>query len=272
MELQDRIESQIVRAVLGHAPEPPVDLFQLARRLGVEGIRGTEFRDGYTDFRARHSPVIFLNRRESGARMRFIFAHEIAHVILRTQQARYILETSEQTRLLRNEEELADLIGAVILVPDSWLYALRNVRYTLSGLERVARLADVPLITLISRMSSARINVALLRWQRGDRSWHIVDRPGAPSCLQGYFEPSDSSHRELEELGSKEWTVTIDGRVDGRHIAITGPARRRGWEAFQLIEPSCEIWTSAEDRRPNSDQTAFCQVPPTGDISPDAAW
>ena len=225
-----------------------MDLFQIARRMGVKGIRSTEFRDGYSDF-TRESPAIFLNRKDSGARMRFILAHEIAHVILRTPRARYILEMSEQNRLPKNEEELADRIGAAILIPDSWLHTLRNVRCTLTGLERVARLAGVPLMTLIGRMSSAHINVALLQWRKGDSSWYIVDRPGVPSCLQGHFELSEVSNRRLGNLSSKEWGITIDGHVDGRHVIVSGPAYRRGDEASLLIEPGCGIWRSLDEYR-----------------------
>ena len=192
MERHGPIESQIIRAALGTPPKPPVNLLQLASRIGVGAIRATRFRDGYTDFRFQ-KPVIFLNRTESGPRMRFILAHEIAHVMLRMPEARYVLETSRQARPLDDEEELADRIATAILVPDSWVSALRKAGHTLAGLENVASLADVPLKLLISRMSLAHIKVGLLHWCREDRSWHVVDRPGVPSCLHGYFELSGSS-------------------------------------------------------------------------------
>jgi Zn-dependent peptidase ImmA (M78 family) len=241
MEVPSRIESLIIRSAIGNPPEPPVDLFKVADRLGIQVERATEYRDGYTDFREQR-PVIFLNQEDSGIRMRFILAHEIAHVILHAPRTRYILDMADRAALLRNEEELADRIGAAILIPDGWLRTLRNVRYTLAGLERVARLADVPLATLIERMSAAHIHVALLQWQKARSAWHIIHRPGAPSCLHGHFELSEFSKGEFENLSDTEGAVTIDGSVDRRRVTISGLAYRRGQEVSMLIGPSSEIW------------------------------
>ena len=243
--------------MLGRLPEPPVDLFQLARYIGAAPVRGADIRDGCTDFR-RQQPVIFLNRAETSTRMRFILAHEIAHIMLRTPAARSVLQRS-RPELPDNEEELADRIGATILVPDSLVRALRKVRYTLAGLEHVARLADVSLTILIHRMSSAQIDVGLLHWWRGDYGWHVIDRPGVPSCLHGYFELSETGNHRLENLQNREWIVTIDGHVDGRHIKITGPAYRLAGEAYQLID---EIWLAPESYRARADQAVFREAPP----------
>jgi IrrE N-terminal-like domain len=241
MECHSRIESQIVHAVLRTPPEPPVELLEIARSIGVDAIHATEFPDGFTDFRSNR-PVIFLNRTECGPRMRFILAHEIAHVILRMPEARYILEVSGHARLLHDEEGLADRIAAAILIPDSWISALRKDEVTLTGLEDIARQADVPLTVLIDRMSLANIKVGLLHWWRGNYSWHIVDRPGAPDCLHGHFALSENGRVKFEHLRNVESIVTVDGHVDGRYVEITGPSYRRGGEVFQLITPLCTTW------------------------------
>ncbi len=178
--------------------------------------------------------------------MWFILAHEIAHVMLGLPQVQYVLERSGQTGQLGNEEELADRVGAAILVSDSWVYALRKVHCTLTGLEQVARIAYVPLAVLIGRVSSSQMNIGLLHWWRGEHSWHVIDRPGVPSCLRGYFELSEAGRRKFDNLGNKELIVSIDGRVNGRPVKIEGQAYRTGREVFQLLEPSCEIWQSAE--------------------------
>lgn len=245
MESEDRIESRIIRSVLGVVPEPRVDLFWVAAKLGVREFRATCFGNGFTDFSSRR-PVIFLNRNESGPRMRFILAHEIAHVMLRMPQARHVLEMSGKIGLLNDEEELADHIGAAILLPDGWVHALRQVRYSLGGLEYVAHLADVPLMVLIGRMSRAQINIGLLHWWRGTPSWYVIDRPGVPSCLRGDLELSDIDGRKFDNLGNKESVVSIDGFVNGKHMEIAGLAYRREREVFQLIEPSCKVWLATE--------------------------
>src|ERR1700733_12446489 len=237
MKLRSGIASQIIYTALNTIPEPPVDLFQIAETIGVSSVRATDFRNGYTDFTPRR-PVIFLNRVESGSRMQFILAHEIAHVMLRMTGPRSVLEVTGQTILLKDEEKLADHIGATLLLPDSWINALREVRYTLTGLDNLAQLADVPLMVLIDRMSSFHIDVAILNWWSRKHSWHLVDRRGVPPLLHGYFELSQDSHYKLGRLNDKESLVSVDGFVDERFISVTGPAYRRGKEVFQLIEPS----------------------------------
>jgi len=260
METRGRIESRIIRAVLGSPPEPPVDLFKLASDMGAAPVRRAHIQAGCTDFSQRQ-PVIFLNRTETGARMRFILAHEIAHIMLRTPAAQSVLQGTGPPELPGSEEELADRIGATILVPDSLVRALRKVRYTLAGLEHFARRADVSLTILIHRLSSAQINVGLLHWWRGDHSWHVIDRPGVPSCLHGYFELSEAGHRRFENLRNREWMVTIDGHVDGRRMEITGPAYRQGGEVYQLVE---EIQRAPERYRAGTGESAFRQVRPPG--------
>ena len=77
---------------------------------------GTRFLDGFTDFRSE-SPVIYLGRKAERIRARFIFAHEIAHVMLRTPAAEDAMMRHGQT-CLSQEEKLANRIAASLLVPD----------------------------------------------------------------------------------------------------------------------------------------------------------
>ncbi len=241
------IETSVIRAVLSHIPSPPVDLVDIARRLGVREIRPTPLRDGYTDFRSS-SPVIFLNPTQSSSRMRFILAHELAHVILRTAIARCAIQELGQTQLLENEEHFADRIARTILVPDTWVNALHAATYSLDGLQRVAAAADVSLGTLVHRMTGAGINVGLLQWFRGDRDWYVVDRPGTPSCLHGDLRLADKSHLTFERLGSKEATTQFRAYNEGRRVESSGTASRTGREVLYLVE---SIWCGAATYRYN---------------------
>jgi hypothetical protein len=232
------IETLIIRAALTHIPPPPVDLVDVASRLGVRDIRATRFRDGFTDFRSS-PPVIFLNRNESSCRMRFIFAHELAHVILRTSAVWAALEELGQTKLLEHEEELADRIARTMLVPATWVAALSAARYTLDGLQRVAGAAQVSLATLVRRMTTAGIDVGLLHWLRGDRDWYVVDRPGTPPCLHGDLRLSDESRLAFDLLSNREVRTQIRAYIGGRRLDSTGTASRTGREVFYLID---RVW------------------------------
>jgi IrrE N-terminal-like domain len=235
--LRNRAVTQLILDVLGGLPAPPVDLIQVASRLGVNGIRATRFRDGFTDFRCR-DPVIFLNHQERGSRMRFVFAHELAHVIIRKPQAGCLLDAISQPHLLNsedNEERLADYIAGTILVPDTWIDALRDARFTLEGLKRVAQAADVSLATLVRRMRAGRIEVSLLHWLRGDDTWHIIDRPGAPSWLSYNIELSESSIGTFDQITDKESTITINGYGTHGRVTVVGIAFRDENDLFCLI-------------------------------------
>lgn len=238
------IESEIVAAALGRPREPPVDLFQLAEEIGVIEVRSTRFRDGFTDF-SFPAPVVYLNRSESSTRMRFIFAHELAHVIIRMPQTASLMRRSGRVYPLTDEEEMADRIAGAILIPDSWIETLAGMHNPLARLKNIAHLADVPLPMLVARMIRWKIDVALLHWRRGNYSWHLIDRTGAPSCLYGPVQPSAAGRWAIENLRHKESELILDCRVGDKELQIRGTAYRRGGDVWQLIEPSRDIWIVA---------------------------
>jgi hypothetical protein len=239
MTSQERIESEIVSATLGGPREPPVNLLRIARDIGVDDIRPTEFRNAFTDF-CLPAPVIYVNYEESGIRRRFLLAHELAHVMLRAPEMVRLMRMRGSAMI--DEEELADRIAATILVPDGLVKALRESNKSLERLEHVAQLAGVSLAMLIARMASSEIDVALLHWRRANCAWHVIDRPGAPPGLHGYVKPSMTGHWAIENLRHKESDVAVDCRVSGRDVRIGGRAYRRGRHVLQLIEPSRDIW------------------------------
>lgn len=237
MSPPDSLEAHIIRAAVGFHPKPPVDLFDIASRVGVRWYRATSFPDGFTDF-SQGSPVIYLNRAESGARMRFIFAHEIAHVMMRMPRVAATVDRHTYQSILTDEEIFADHVAGTLLLPDYWIDALKKVRHTLTGLERVARLADVSILQLITRMADAQVDIGLLHWLRGNDSWHVVDRPGAPPCLKGYVEPSLGGIKILDTLTTGESPISIYGRISNARVNIRGTALRRDQQVYQLIRPS----------------------------------
>jgi len=255
--LSHRVESEILLTVLGAFPEPPVDLVRLAMTIGVSEIRRTAFRDGFTDF-SFGAPVIYLNHEDSGStRSRFILAHELGHVMLQMPRVLSLLRERGQIGLLRDEEELADRVAATILIPDNWIESLSRTRISLGQVRNLARLADVSMVTLISRMVSSEFDIALLQWRKAHSVWSVVDRPGVPPNLQGYVMPSIVGHQALEGLGREESDVVIDCRVSGQHLRIRGIAQRRGRHALQLIRPSRDIRIPRARNRPVSDADLF---------------
>ena len=238
-----QIEAEIIAASLGGPREPPVNLAFIAREIGVVDIRQTERRDGYTDFR-RAAPVIYVNRLASRTRQRFILAHELAHVMLRKPEVVSLIERRGQLGLLDNEESLANRIGAALLVPDSWVAAMKDADLGLADLESVARQAGIPAKNLIARLAAADMDVALLHWQCGRDTWHLIDRSGVPESLRGRVELSAGGRLAIERLGGRESKLVVDCHAAGRTLRIGGSGSRRGRngrDALQLIRPTRDI-------------------------------
>jgi hypothetical protein len=239
-----RVESEIISAAFDGLLEPPVDLFGLAKELRVSDIRQTSFRDGYTDF-SLDAPIIYINKVMLNTTKRFVLAHELAHVMLRLPEVKRLLKLRNRTQYFADEEAFVDRIAATILVPDSWIEALRKNRQPSTGLRDVARAANVSVMMLVARMASSGIDVALLHWRRGDDAWYVIDRPGVPPSLHGHVKPSSLGHAVLDGLCSENKGIVVDCHVNGRRAKIAGQGYRQGEHIFQFLEPSVDVWIAS---------------------------
>jgi Zn-dependent peptidase ImmA (M78 family) len=246
-----RIESEIIEMVLGQVPEPPIDLDQIARRIGVRDVRRTMMVDGYTDF--RHSrPVIYLSSAFTRARVRFVFAHELAHVMIRRPDTQELMCARGKGFQMQNEERLANSIAATLLIPDSWVDAFRNSDVTFARIVDASAIAEVSLAMIVTRLAAANINIALLRWQRGESSWHLVDRPGTPHSMHNTIELTESSVKKLDESVADDLTIVLEGLIDNVRLRIRGTVRRNGKYAAQLVRPSFDLWFESPARSNSS--------------------
>jgi hypothetical protein len=245
MARQVRIESEIISMVLGGPRELPVDLHQIARDIGVGAIRATDFRAGFTDF-SLAAPVIYLNDIQLETTKRFVLAHELAHVMLKIPDIVHLICRRGRADLLADEETLADRIAGTILLPDDLIEALRRTCYPLKRLKYIARLANVSVMVLVERMASSNIDIALLHWRRGNGAWHVIDRPGVPSTLHSYIEPSITGHRAIEDLHREESDIFVDCYVSGKYAKIAGKGYRHDEHAFQFLAPSVDVWIAPE--------------------------
>jgi hypothetical protein len=242
MELGSSLASEIINVVLLGAPNPPVDLSRVAEEVGasVRQTWGTRFLDGFTDFRSG-SPVIYLGRKAESIRARFIFAHEIAHVMLRTPAAEDAMMRHGQT-CLSQEEKLANRIAASLLVPDWVVEDIARCSLALARLDITASQIEVSITMLVARLASAGLDIALLHWRKAKRSWYVVDRPGAPLSLHGRIQLSEAGVCAIGGLSRKESQVTVDGYVNGKYMKLSATGFRDSRNAFLLIRPSRDIW------------------------------
>lgn len=236
-----RIESDIIVTVLGKVPDPPVDLRRIAIDIGVRDVRTTDEPNGFTHF-DNSGPVIYLGRAYTSERTRFVFAHELAHVMLSRAEVQDLICERGAMRLALDEERLANRVAATLLFPDRWVRALQSSDMTLSNLRDAAHKARVSLGMLIIRLAAAGADVAMLRWQRGERSWYVVDRPGTPRSLHRSIDLSEASAELLDTLGHAAMRIVLEGSIDGKPFRMRGEVRRRDRYAAQLIHPSTDIW------------------------------
>lgn len=244
MEFPDQIESAVISAAVGLPGKPPVDLRRIVAELGVVDVRRIHCRNAFTHFEPT-GPVIYLDQTVSGAQERFVIAHELAHIMLRTPAVIEMIENRGQADLLTDEEEFANRIARALLVPDEWIEEMKKTSLMLVRWEKVAFLAGIPMSMLITRMATAGIDIALLHWRRGSRSWHVIDRPGTPLFLHGYIELSEIGRRTMDYLSGQESRVTVDCRINGSHVGISGRGyklRDCAEQAFQFLAPKHDVW------------------------------
>ena len=241
MESQ-QIESVIISATIGQQRQLPVNLDLIIDQIGAV-VRYRYCRDAFTHFQA-NGPIIYLSTATSASRKRFILAHELAHIILRDSTAIQLIEEHGKAELLENEEDLANRIARALLVPDNWVEGMRRTRLSPVRLWEVARRAGIPVSMLVTRIESAGIDIALLHWRRGRRSWHVVDRPGTPLFMHGQVEISALGRRVLDYLGHEESEIITDCRINDVWTRINGRGfslGSRGEHAFQFLAPKNDI-------------------------------
>ena len=232
------IESVIISATIGRQKQLPVDLNLILREVGA-AVRYTCCPNAFTHFQPA-GPVIYLSTTAPNIRTRFMIAHELAHIILRTPAAIQLIENRGQTQLLEDEEDLANRIAGTLLVPDDWVEDMKRSLPTPAMLAGVAHQAGIPISLLVTRMKNAGVDIALIHWRRGKRSWQVIDRPGTPLSLHGCIEISAFGRRALDYLGHEESEVVTDCRVNGSWTRIKGRGFRfgnRNEHAFQFFAP-----------------------------------
>ena len=231
---RESLEEAVIRAALGFHPRPAVDLYKCASDLGVVEVRTAERVDGYTDFTGP-APIIYLSQAANPARMRFTFAHELAHVMVRTNDCERAGGHKLATARQLDEERLADRIAASLLVPKDWVRALAEAGITWPHLHRMCMTARVSHSMLVTRLSAEGYPTGLLRWRRGPHGWILMSRPGAPKYLHGRVELGQACQAVIDETAAGLTEVTLDLDVRGERMLLPGSLRRNGDNASLLF-------------------------------------
>ena len=245
------IESAIISATVGRQRKLPVNLRDIAEKMNAT-VSFTYCSDAFTHFRPER-PTIYVSTAEPRAKKRFIIAHELAHIMLRSPAAMRLIQDRGQAELLENEEDLANRIAGTLLVPDDWLEGACRARPSPTRLLELAYAAGIPLPMLVRRMGSAGTDIALLHWRRGKRSWYVIDRPGMPFFMHGHIWLSPPDRGTLNNLANGESEVVIHCRVNATWVRIKGMvlrfSSRDEQHILQLLAPQSDIRIVGTEKR-----------------------
>jgi Zn-dependent peptidase ImmA (M78 family) len=173
---------------------PPIDLEHLARRMGVDEIRHQPMPIDGQLLAGPDKIVVEVCSQRSRPRQRFTLAHELGHLWLTQNRARYDLPELHW----REEERFCDSFAAAVLMPRTWIVR-RTVDCTpsLRALERLSLEARTSLAATLIRASGV------------DRRWSsslIKFRP-APGNGWRITAVTGIAHRLLYRL-SCTWRTT----------------------------------------------------------------
>jgi Zn-dependent peptidase ImmA (M78 family) len=163
-------EAKHIRAELGVGPAEPVDVFQIAKHLGVRVIAADELIDptrlhdlerlqafafSACTFDIDGTKVVVVNPLRTRARRASDVAHELAHLLLdhRLDEIRIVADVPFRTCRPDQEEEATNLGGTLLLPRPLLLSAVRH------GLDEQAIAAQYDVTTEMARFRINRTGV-----------------------------------------------------------------------------------------------------------------
>lgn len=187
---------------IGIYDQPPINVYDLARRLGVTEIRTAPLvEDGRLE--VSHNQVrIRLRSGLSPARRRFTIAHELAHLLIENRP-----EMAKRVRVpTTGIERRCDEMAAAILLPYSWV--MDNYSHSTASMATVRDLADAAHVSMGAAVVRLKEvlgwHYSLLRWRRDTERWRFVAGAGVPKPFFGKIQSAPTTTATLEALLSQQ--------------------------------------------------------------------
>jgi hypothetical protein len=238
----DLTVASVMRAA-GIDSNPPVDVVELAKALGVDSIT---LADLVEDGRVCHDPTgthIYVSKHINRARRRFTLAHELGHILLAEPGEPLMAERSLPVR--SNEERLCDEIAAAILMPRSWLQS--SFAEQSRSLASARLLADTAITSLAA--SVVRLNQVLdwrrafIRWRWRDGAWRLAAAAGVPPRLHGAITTAPETREVLDRQRRQktpECAVRLPLQVGREHFLAPASLEVHARSAFALVD-LCDV-------------------------------
>ena len=165
----------------GDINRPPVDVLELARRIGIDVVfdRRQRVRGRHKKLAGRSS--IFLRPDERPERLQWAAAHELGEVVAYRVFERVSLPAEETPPRLR--EDVANLLASRLLLPSRWFVAdARRVDVDLLQLKQLYRTASHELIAY--RLLDLDERSVITVFDQGRQTRRLGNREGKPPRLQ----------------------------------------------------------------------------------------
>jgi Zn-dependent peptidase ImmA (M78 family) len=232
--------AQEVLEEYGIRPSPIVDPWALAAALNVPVFDRDLPEDGrvtWTD----GGPVVMLARGVCSERRRFTLAHELGHVILRSEHLASSTRSSAQAAFY-SEEALCNTLAGAMLMPrsvmghDCFARAPKN----LGTIARLARVARVSLSAALVRLREVhRWRRTLLHWRFERHRWVYDAEAGLLSREQGMIKPSEDTTWVLSDgrsRGMRSVTIDLPLRVGCHYRDVSAEVKFAGDHAVALVD------------------------------------
>lgn len=182
---------------------PPIDVEELARRMGIGSIETTPMiEDGRLEQDGTNA-TIYLREGLHAGRRRFTIAHELGHRLLLHPRA----PAERYRRRLRGdtEERLCDDLAAAILLPRDWVATEhRRADHRLAAIRRIAAMTETSLSASLVRLSEvANWSESLLVFRFVDERWRLDAPAAVPLKIHGKIRTTVSTSQKLTEIGER---------------------------------------------------------------------
>lgn len=183
--------------------QPSVDVFEVARRLGVDAIEIVAIpEDGRLELRNGRARIV-LAAGAPPTRRRFTLAHELAHLLL--DDTGVALAVGRVVPHVLDVERFCNTFAAELLMPSGWVRhkfgKAPEAFETLDSLTRQAYVSRTAAFVQLARHASW--SPALLFFDR-ERSWTPMTLAGAPPSARGALNAFGDTSSVVAEIHSRK--------------------------------------------------------------------
>ncbi len=232
----------LAREVLAHygvGHRPQIDPWMLADALGVPVFDSNRLEDGCVTW-VDGRPIVMLALGAPLERRRFTLAHELGHVLLRTDQLASPTLLATQNAF-HSEEILCDALAGALLMPRAWVSgSFRRTPHSLSVVQTLARTAGVSLSAALVRLREIHHwQRTLLQWRADKGSWIYDAEAGIWPSEQGLIKSCEGTAWALSAQrsgGNALRLMNLPLRIGNDDREIHAEVRFTGHRALVLID------------------------------------